>query len=133
MKAVQMEDYRSMDEDYRDFQLRSPVQGVWPVGSKGKDVISSYVTGNVPGGLGSHDGNGITSQVIAFFLGFFHGLAIAVLRKEVAFRYSTQRHSKIVFLLKEDYFACKTNCTNMFSLKSFLKISFFYFLFIQAI
>lgn len=115
-----MEGYRSMDDDYKDFQLRSPVQGVWPVGSKGKDVISSYVTGNVPGGLGSNNGNGITSQVIAFFLGFFHGLAIAVLREKVmAFRYSTQLYSKIVLLVKEDYFACKTNCTNMFSLKSF--------------
>lgn len=59
MKAVKM------DDDYRDFQLCPksviPYAGGWPVGNKRKDVINSYITGNIPGGLGSHDGNGVTS------------------------------------------------------------------------
>lgn len=44
--------------------------------------VSAYITSDVPGSLGGHDGNGIASQVVAFLLSFFHGLAIEALGKE---------------------------------------------------
>lgn len=83
--------------------------GIGTVGNKGRDFISSYITGDIPGGLGSHNRNGVTSQVIAFFLGFFHGLAIEALRIEaILFRYSTCFHSKNVFLQRKTTFRCST-------------------------
>ena len=44
--------------------------------------VSAYITSDVPGSLGGHDGNSIASQVVAFLLSFFHGLAIEALGKE---------------------------------------------------
>ena len=35
--------------------------------------LTTHVTDDVPGGLGCHDGDGITSQVVAFLLCFFIG------------------------------------------------------------
>lgn len=49
---------------------------------QGLSWLGAYITSDVPGSLGGHDGNGIASQVVAFLLSFFHGLAIEALGKE---------------------------------------------------
>lgn len=41
--------------------------------------LTTHVTGNVPGGLGCHDWDGVASQVITFLLGFFIGKFIQTL------------------------------------------------------
>lgn len=43
---------------------------------------ATHVTDDVPGGLGGHDGDGITSQVVAFLLCFFIGEFIQSLQME---------------------------------------------------
>lgn len=65
-------------EVLRGYRSGNPVPGAVLTGCQ----VSAYITSDVPGSLGGHDGNGIASQVVAFLLSFFHGLAIEALGKE---------------------------------------------------
>lgn len=63
--------------------------------------IDSYITGNFPGCFGCLDGDGISSQIIAFLLCIFHGLSVLFLDEE----FKNGTHINSIY-----YILCRTNC-----------------------
>lgn len=63
--------------------------------------LDSYITSNLPGCFGCLDGDGISSQIIAFLLCIFHGLSVLFLDEELN---SGTHVSSICYILSKTNF-----------------------------